>query len=130
MSRLTTLLLIGLLGALIMAALILMQGIPSPAPGEYKYSQMLRNNFTWIALVAHLLAGFVLGYRYQVNPLLVGICLISIFPITAILESTYYRGSHNLIPFEFIVYFIYSLPAASAAFIGKWLNERKQQAQH
>ena len=109
-----------------MAALIFLQGKPIPEPGEYKYSLMLRTNFTWIALLVQVISGFILGYRHNLNPFLVGVSLISVFPLTAIMESIYYRGSHNWIPVEFVIYFLYSLPATSAAFIGKYLAKAKQ----
>lgn len=125
MSKLVSSLLIILLGALIMSALIFLQGKPIPEPGEYKYSLMLRSNFTWVAILVQVIAGFLLGYWLTYNPFFIGICLLFIFPFTAILESIYYRGSHNLIPFEFVVYFLYSLPATSAAFLGKFLAKRQ-----
>jgi hypothetical protein len=124
LSKLISSLLIILLGVFIMAALIFLQGKPVPAPGEYHYSYMLRGNFTWIAILIHVIAGFALGYRFQFNPFRVGICLIGIFPLTAVIEATYYKGSHNLIPFEFLMHFLYALPAVGAAFAGTGLFKR------
>ena len=104
------------------------QNIPTPPSGEYYYSKLLRLNFTWIAILLYSIAGFTIGYLFQINCFQVGLSLIGIFPITSIIESIIYPGSHNLIPFEFAVFFVYGLPAIIAAFIGiniyKKLNNR------
>ena len=110
-----------------MATLIFIQGKPVPVPGEYKYTQMLRSNYTWVAIFIQIITGFALGVKYQYNPLRIGICLIGIFPLTATLESICYRGSHNLIPLEFAVYFLYSLPTACAAYAGKWIIKERHR---
>ena len=125
-AKLISTLLIVLLGAMIMVALIYLQGKPFPDPGEYHYSRLLRNNFTGMAVGFYVVAAFALGIRFRYNPFRVGISLIGIFPITAVVEATYYRGSHNLIPFEFFIYFLYALPAVMAAFAGNWLFKRQQ----
>ena len=125
-AKLISTLLIVLLGAMIMVALICLQGKPFPDPGEYHYSRLLRSNFTGMAVGFYVVAAFALGIRFRYNPFRVGISLIGIFPITAVVEATYYRGSHNLIPFEFFIYFLYALPAVMAAFAGNWLFKRQQ----
>ena len=113
-----------LLGALIMFILQYFQNTPAPPSGEYYYSKLLRLNFTCIAILLYTITGFTIGYYFQLNCFIVGISLIGIFPITSIIESTIYPGSHNLIPFEFAVFFVYGLPAIIAAFAGKWLFEK------
>ena len=124
MNKLVASLLLVLLGTLIMCLMICMQRLPSPPIGEYHYSILLRSNFTWKAILLYTIAGFTIGYYFQSNCFLVGICLIGIFPITSIIESTIYPGSHNLIPFEFAVFFVYSLPSTFAALAGKWLHKK------
>ena len=99
------------------------QHIPAPPTGEYYYSKLLRLNFTWIAVLLYSITGFAIGYFLQINYFLVGLCLTGIFPITSIIESIIYPGSHNLIPFEFAVFFVYSLPSIIAALAGKWLHK-------
>ena len=117
-----------LLGTLILFLLISIQGIAVPTTGEYHYSQLLRMNFTWIAIVTYTITGFTVGYFFQLNCFLIGLSLIGIFPITSLIESTIYPGSHNLIPFEFFVFFIYSLPATIAAFAGRWLYQNTNKS--
>ena len=122
MYKLISAILLILFGSLIMISLLYFQGIPTPPPGEYHYSMLLRQNFTLAAIVIYSIAGFILGYFLELNCFLIGLSLISIFPITSMVEATIYRGSHNLIPFEFAVFFAYGLPATIAAFIGKKIN--------
>lgn len=124
MHKLISAMLLILLGTLIMISLLYFQGIPSPTPGEYYYSLQLRQNFTWIAIVIYSITGFIVGYFLELNCFLIGLCLISIFPITSMIEATIYRGSHNLIPFEFAVFFAYGLPAIIAAFVGKKVYQK------
>ena len=113
-----------LLGALIMFILQYFQNTHAPPSGEYYYSKLLRLNFTCIAILLYTITGFTIGYFFQINYFLVGLCLTGIFPITSIIESTIYPGSHNLIPFEFAVFFVYSLPSTFAALTGKWLHKK------
>jgi Na+-driven multidrug efflux pump len=40
------------------------------------------------------------------------------------IEATIYRGSHNLIPFEFAIFFAYGLPAIIAEFVGKKVYQK------
>lgn len=92
----------------------------------------LRHNYTLLAKALFIITGFAAGYVYKLNPWLVGICLISIFPLTSIIEGTVYQGSHNLIPFEFMIHFLFALPSIIAAFIGRFIfrqiAKRKEKA--
>jgi hypothetical protein len=124
MQKIIPTLLMIILGAAIMFVLSLLQGKPNPPEGEYHYSNILRENHTWISITVQSIAGLALGYFYRFNPFLIGICLIAIFPITALIEATIYRGSHNLIPFELIIHFVYGLPAVAAGFAGKLLSKK------
>ena len=76
--------------------------------GEYYYSSFLRNNYTILSASLFLLVGILVGYFFKLNPWLVGLSLILIFPLVSFYEATIYRGSHNLIPFELIVYFLWA----------------------
>ena len=119
MHKLIAALLLILFGILIITSLIYFQGISVPPPGEYHYSTLIRLNFSRLAIIIYSITGFTIGYFFQLNCFLVGLSLIGIFPITSIIESTIYPGSHNLIPFEFAVFFAYGIPAIITAFIGK-----------
>lgn len=92
-------------------------------PGEYYYSSFLQNNYTMLAGVVFFLAGFAAGYHLKLNPWLAGYCFILIFPLTSLYEGAVYKGSHNLLPFEFIIHFLFSLPFIMGAYIGKFLSK-------
>ncbi|MEY2901552.1 MAG: hypothetical protein RLY89_658, partial [Bacteroidota bacterium] len=42
-------------------------------------------------------------------------------------EATIYRGSHNLIPVEFLVFILYALPSLIGAYLGKWFSDRAEK---
>lgn len=100
---------------------------PATPPGEYHYSSFLRNNYGITAGILYFIAGLAIGYLMELKPWLAGISLILIFPLTALYEATVYRGSHNLIPFEFVIFFLYALPSLAGAYLGKWLSDRAEK---
>lgn len=110
------------LGLILLAST--MQPVPPPPAGEYHYSSFLRYNYTWLTGTLFLLSGLAIGYRFHPNPWRTGIAMIFIFPLAAMYEATRYRGSHNLIPLEMIIYFLFSLPAIAGLYTGKWLAQR------
>jgi len=114
-------------GILIILFCSFIQHIPSPARGEYYYSTYLKSSYTLVSICLFFIAGFMAGYLYKLNPFFVGICLFLIFPVTSIIEAIVYKGSHNLIPFEFAVYFIYALPSIIAAFIGRYVFKQLEK---
>lgn len=118
------LLLLGTIGFLLLLLCNTVQHTPSPAPGEYHYSNLLRNNFKLLAIILFTATGLATGYFFRLNAWLTGFGLILIFPLTAIIEGTVYKGSHNLIPFEMVIFAVYALPAIAAAFAGKLLAQK------
>ena len=111
-------------GFLILFICSLFQNSVMPQKGEYYYSEFLRNNYTISAAVVFFIAGIPAGYFLKLNPWLTGICLILIFPVTSLYEATVYKGSHNLIPFEFVIHFLYALPGIIGAYAGGLLFKR------
>lgn len=95
-----------------------------PVEGEYHYSSFLRVNFSWLAKILFALTAFSAAWFYELNPWGIGVCLILIFPLTAIIEATFYPQSHNLIPFEMIMYFTYALPSMALAIISRFIRKR------
>lgn len=114
------------LGLILLASAL--QDVRPPQAGEYHYSSFLRYNYTWLTGVLFLLTGLAIGYRFRPNPWRAGIALIFIFPLVAMYEATVYRGSHNLIPLEFVIYFLFSLPAVAGLYAGKWMFHRQKRA--
>lgn len=113
-------------GGLILVMNSIIQRTNIPLPGEYQFSNFLRSNYSYISGSLFFLIGIFSGYYFKSNPWITGISLISIFPIIAMYEATIYRGSHNLIPFEFLVHFLFSLPAVLGTYLGRFLNRRSK----
>jgi hypothetical protein len=113
---------LALSGALIIIICSLLQDLPTPAHGEYFLTEFLSRNYTtYLTPFVFCLGGVAAGYFIRINPWLTGLFMISVFPLTSIYEASVYRGSHNLIPFEFILHFVFSLPAVAGAYAGKYL---------
>ena len=115
-----------LAGVVIMAIVMLVDHGPKVEPGEYYWSTMLRNGYGWLAVILMVAAGCLFGYYFRKNPVRMGLCLIAVFPITAIVEATVYRGSHNMIPMELAAYFLWSLPPMAGGFLGRYLGARSE----
>lgn len=88
------------------------------------FSHFLNYNFTKTAAIVFFITGFLIGNLSQLNPCYTGICLFLVFPLTSLIEGTINKGSHNLIPFEFIMYFMYALPSIIAAFMGRFIRRQ------
>ncbi len=94
-------------------------------PGtEYYYSGMLNDGFNIYTGILLFLVGTITGYFSKANSWGTGISLILSLPVVALIEASVYRGSHNLIPFELLVYFAYALPGVFGSFVGKRLRSR------
>ncbi len=116
--------LLAVTGVMIMVLCASFQDTPMPANGEYLYSAFFRGNYTLPAQILFIVAGFVAGYVYRLNPLLAGFSLFLFFPVTAIWEAINYKGSHNLMPMEFVMFFLYAIPSIIAAFLGRRMHSR------
>lgn len=125
-SALFKYILIVIIGLLVLVICSFIQGEPEPQTGEYYYSSFLRNNYTFLSALLFLLTGILIGYFFKLNPWFSGIALILIFPLVSFYEATVYRGSHNLIPFELIIHFLFALPGVVGAFIGKLIFNRSK----
>lgn len=98
----------------------------TPQAGEYYYSNLLRTNYTYLSASLFFVTGLIAGYRIKINPWLTGFAMIAVFPIIAMYEATIYRGSHNLIPLEIAVHFLYALPAILGVYLGKFITKQKK----
>jgi hypothetical protein len=124
LTNLLQFILLTIAGLLIILLCKALQHTAVPAADEYYYSNILRNNFTILAIILFVVTGFAMGYFLRYNAWFTGFGLILIFPLTAITEAAVYRGSHNLIPFEMVIFFVYALPAIAAAYIGKLIAQK------
>lgn len=91
-------------------------------PGEYYYSSFFRNNYTILSASLFVVVGIFVGYFSRLNPWLGGLSLIFIFPLVSLYEATIYRGSHNLIPFEMVIYFVWALPGIAGIYLGRFIS--------
>jgi|SRR5882724_4218697 len=85
---------------------------------------------SFLTLAFLLLSGVLLGIACPRHPLFIGVCTMAAFPLLAIAEISVSPTSHNLWPFEFIIYGFVSLIAVLGAFIGSFIYRRThKQAQ-
>jgi hypothetical protein len=116
-----------IIGVLIILLCSIMQEVPAPQKGEYFYSTFFRNNYTILAKTLFFTTGLFAGYFFQLNPWYAGICLNLIFPVTSIIESLVYRGSHNLIPIELAFHLWFALPFILAVAIGRFIYRQVEK---
>lgn len=72
------------------------------------------------------LSGLIIGFSAKRRCVFLGLSSVLVFPTVAIYEMLIDSSSHNLWPFEFIIYFAFSIPAIIGACIGKKIAERKK----
>ncbi len=113
-----------ILGFIVMYVCKSLQHLPPSGGVEYQYSSLLRNNYTLLSAAIFAVIGFAVGFFAKLNPWYAGFSLILIFPLVSLFEGTIYHGSHNLIPFEFAMHFLMSLPAVGGVYLGKLLNRK------
>jgi len=65
-----------------------------------------------------IIIGIILGFISPRLWFLSGVLTLSIFPIVAFCEMITNPTSHNLWPIEFILYFVFTIPAIGGAYIG------------
>jgi hypothetical protein len=117
-------------GVLILVICSLIQPTAAPKAGEYYYSSFFRNNYTLLSNIIFVITAFVIGYYTDLNPFVSGLCLFLVFPITSMVEGTIYKGSHNLIPFEFVMHLIMALPTILAGYVGKLAGKRMRKNEY
>jgi hypothetical protein len=121
---------LALLGVAILVLCSLIQSTEAPQQGEYYYSSFIRNNYTLLSNIIFVITAFVIGYYTDLHPLVAGLCLFLVFPITSIVEGIIYKGSHNLIPFEFVMHLIMALPTVLAGYVGKYARKKMRKNEY
>src|SRR5687768_16709930 len=101
-----------------------LQQVPASQYPEYHYSLFLARNYTVLTAVIFFIAGILIGYFLKLNPWLSGICLILVLPVASVCEIVLDSNSHNLFPFELIVYFVFALPPVAGTYFGRFLLKR------
>jgi hypothetical protein len=127
MRNLFTYIILIIAGLLLILLCSIMQKVaPSQYP-EYYYSLFLARNYTVLTAVIFFMAGLLIGYYFRLNPWLSGMCLILIIPIASFYEIAVDLSSHNLLPFELIIYFVFALPPTIGVYLGRFVFERMKK---
>ena len=80
-----------------------------------------------------ILSGFVVKLLSNLSSWKIGLITMALFPILAIIELIFDSSSHNMLPFEFILYAVYSVPAIIGAYIAQGIRKvlgKKESAYH
>jgi hypothetical protein len=118
-------LLLAIGGAAILLMVSYLSGAQPPAGWELNYMKPFYKGYNAATALLFMLTGILIGLRTRLSPWLTGIALISVLPILAFIESIVFRGSHNLIPFELAIYFIYALPAVIGVYVGRLMYNKR-----
>lgn len=97
---------------------------PLPEPGEYFLTQLAWGQIGAVSITLAMAAAFAFGFFTKAHPLQVAGAMIAVFPLISIYEAMRFRGSHNLIPFEFAIFALGAIPLALAAWSGRMLVRR------
>jgi hypothetical protein len=77
-----------------------------------------------VSLPVCLVIGFVYGLLFPKHWYLSFLATWWIVPFNFLLDVTQFPTSHNLWPFEMIMFALYNIPTLVAASLGKWLHFR------
>ncbi|MEK0414010.1 MAG: hypothetical protein RL070_1498 [Bacteroidota bacterium] len=69
-----------------------------------------------------LSSGFSLKFFSNISSWKLGLATMIFFPVISILEIIADSSSHNLLPFEFIFYAVYSIPAIIGAYLAEGIK--------
>lgn len=118
---------IAVISSLILIINIKVENLDQSNFGEYYYSTLLRTSYNFIAVCLFFLLGLTFGLLFRVKSFIVGFSTSSIFLLATVYEMTFFRGSHNLLPFELIIYLTFSLPSIFGTELGLYLKKIKQR---
>lgn len=112
------------LGTLAFGLQYVADGAPKPVGDSYAYMTLAHGSVGTISITALVVVAFALGYFTNSPPLLVGLCMVQIFPILVMLEANGNPNTHNMFPFEIVMYAFCSLPLALVAWLGVLASRR------
>ena len=75
--------------------------------------------FGAVSLFLLFIVGLSVGWFRGASPVLMGVCTMAAFPLISILEMGIDPTSHNLLPFEWILYLFESVPGIAGAFVAR-----------
>jgi len=70
------------------------------------------------------ITGFIIGFLNPKHPWRWGLATMSLFPILAIIEMVVDPYSHNLWPFEFLMYGVLTVPGILGAITGAFIRKK------
>jgi hypothetical protein len=76
------------------------------------------------SFVAVALVGLLAGFLGRANWAILGLGTMALLPLCTIAEIAADSTSHNLFPFEFVMYAVFALPAVGAAGLGRIARAR------
>jgi hypothetical protein len=65
------------------------------------------------------LPGLAVGSFRRASPLLIGMCTMAAFPLISIVEIVIDPASHSLLPIEWFLYLLESLPGIAGAYLAQ-----------
>jgi hypothetical protein len=117
-----------IISLLVLVVAFYIENKPNPPKDEYYWSHLVKDCLTQYVRIIFALIGFLACYFLKLNPWITAICVFAVFPIITLIEGIIYKGSHNLIPFELVVFVFLSLPTVVAGYLGKWLMNKRTQS--
>lgn len=70
------------------------------------------------------LSGFGVKLSSKLSSWKIGLMTMALFPVTSIFEIFVDASSHNMLPFEFIFYAVYSFPAIIGAYLAEVIKRK------
>jgi hypothetical protein len=96
-----------------------------PYSREYLFSgTLLQNYYNFVSIGAIAACAGVISYLTGVRPFHIAVFMVIIFPIITIYEGIAFPSSHNLLPFEIIMYIIMGIPTFVGALVGYRLKNK------
>jgi hypothetical protein len=100
---------------------------PCPAP-LFPLVRTGIERMSYLTFLFLFISGLLLGFKGKGHPALLGCATMGLFPLVAIAEIFSSPTSHNLWPFEFVMYGLVSLSAVLGAFIGRYVQKRVRKS--
>lgn len=116
-----------LLWPLLLFLLSLVLTMETPTAGEYYISSFFGIAYKKAGFIVFFLAALFIGMFTNVRPVLAGLTVILFFGAISIYEGEKYKGSHNLIPFEFIIFAVYCLPVVVGVIAGNFIRKARNR---
>jgi len=115
-------------------ACVLYSGLSAPRLRPSPLFPLLRTSIegmTWQTLAALAALGLLAGLLTRLPVFAIGLASIATLPVGMVAEIFYDPTSHNMFPFEFVVYLLLQVPALLGALLGlgiRWLLIERRHA--